>query len=122
MSRVLIVFTDPALTEEPALVCDDDGHTVDFAAAPTAAATATGRPFDLVVVTAEQPLELVQGLRAAAPELPIVVVSEPLDEPTQRALRRLAVRGIVFRPYALATLRKLLGPHVSPAPATLFQL
>ncbi|MDB5101186.1 MAG: hypothetical protein JWM80_5607 [Cyanobacteria bacterium RYN_339] len=112
MARVLIIFSDPAATEAPALVCDDAGHTVDFAPVYDAA-NAVARGFDLVVVTADAPLTPVRALRAAAPELPIVVVTLPLDEADQQALRAERVRGIVFRPYAIQTLRKLLGSHVT---------
>jgi DNA-binding response OmpR family regulator len=112
MARVLIVFSDPAATEAPALVCDDAGHTVDFAPA-NAVASNLDRGFDLVVVTADEPLEPVRALRAQDGELPIVVVTLPLEEEAQRALHQERVRGIVFRPYAIQTLRKLLGSHVS---------
>src|SRR4051794_31174637 len=110
MARVLIIFSDPAATEAPALVCDDAGHTVDFAPA-NAAAGSLDRGFDLVVVTAAEPLAPVRALRAVDEELPIVVITLPVEEEIQRALHQERVRGIVFRPYAIQTLRKLLGPH-----------
>lgn len=112
MSQVLIVFSDPITTEAPALLCDDAGHAVDFVPVTGAAAAATGRQFDLVVVTADPPLSAVRAVRAAAPEMPIVVVCAPVPEEIQRELHRLRVRGIVFRPYAIPTLRKLLEPQL----------
>lgn len=116
MSRVLIVFTDPATTEAPALVCDDAGHTVDFATASEAAVAVIGRPFDLVVITAEEPVGPTRAIRTSGVEISIVVICPPVDEDIQRELNQLGVRGIVFRPYAMPTLRKLLGPHVPTAP------
>lgn len=116
MAQVLIVYSSAEDTELPGVACDEAGHQVDFAPEGEAAGRLRRTNFDLVVITVSAPVTVARAMREVAPRAPMVAIVEPLPDGELSALRQAGVRGIVFKPAHIQTVRKVIADEMQAAP------
>lgn len=106
MSQVLIVYTDPASTDVPAIVCDDAGLTVAFSPELEAAAALESEAFNLVIACVQKPLTLLRAISSATKRTPVIVVMNDAGGLDNDALHAAGAKAIIFRSFSIQTLRR----------------
>lgn len=116
MPHLLIVFSAPERAEALAALCDDAGHTYDFATETEAAAKARRGGYALALVVSNAPLPLTRELRRAAAHLPLIALLDERREEKLAELREAGIARFVFLPCAPRSVQTALSDLLAPAP------
>jgi putative two-component system response regulator len=113
-ARILVVDDEPKICEFLAILLGREGYQVDSAnSAADGLARIEATPYDLVLTDLKMPgmdgFELVTRLKAARPELPVIMITGYATvETAVRALRH-GVEDYVTKPFNIDELRKVIS-------------
>jgi len=114
MSRIVIVDDEPRMAAVVAMALERDGHACEqCGSAADALAAVEARGADVVVTDLRMPdmdgLELLRRLRAARPELPIILLTAHASVPSAVAAMRDGAFDYIAKPFDNDELRALVG-------------
>jgi hypothetical protein len=112
VARVVILYAEWEQARPVADACRALGHLSVAIKAEQALSKGVPLGFDLAVLSLESPTRVLEALRAAAPELPVIGIVTYLGDEEAAGLRRGGVKTILFRPYGPQTLSRAIAEEL----------